>query len=116
MTNTFLSALVNSAIAAALLTAAVRFGLLLIPRTILRAAARYVIWWTILVSTLLLPLAYLPRHPLDTTVHFAAALHRGCKPDCLVRPHWRTVSNRSAIRVCLQPALCYGDTTKVGRS
>ncbi len=73
MTNTILGALVNGAIAGALLAAAVRAGLLLAPRGILSAAARYVVWWVALVAALLLPLAYLPT---PSARHAYAASHR----------------------------------------
>lgn len=73
MTNTALSALVNGAIAAAILAAAVRLSLLLIPRTIVGASARYAIWWAMLVATLLLPLAYFPVHRVTGAGPFATA-------------------------------------------
>jgi Ca-activated chloride channel family protein len=73
MTNSILAALVNGAIVGALLAAAVRAGLLLAPRGMLSAAARYVVWWTALVAAVLLPLAYLPAPPAR---HVDAASHR----------------------------------------
>src|SRR5580658_3476677 len=73
MTNSILGALVNGAIAGALLAGAVRAGLLLAPRGILSAAARYAMWWTVLAAVVLLPLAYLPAPPAR---HVDAAGHR----------------------------------------
>jgi len=63
MTDSILGALVNGAIAGALLAGAIRAGLLLAPRGILSAAARYAVWWTALAAAVLLPLAYLPARP-----------------------------------------------------
>jgi Ca-activated chloride channel family protein len=75
MTDTILSALVNGAIAGALLAVAVRAGLLLAPRGMLSAAARYAVWWVALVAAVLLPLAYLvasPARHADTASHRSA--------------------------------------------
>jgi len=72
MTNSLLGALVNGALAGALLAGAVRAGLLLVPRGMLSAAARYAIWWTALVAVVLLPLAYLPAPPANAASHRAA--------------------------------------------
>ena len=66
MTNTILGALVNGAIAGALLAVAVRAGLLLVPRGMLSAAGRYAAWWVALVAAVLLPLGYLPAPPART--------------------------------------------------
>lgn len=76
MTNTLLSALVNGAITAAILAGVVRLSLALVPRTMLRATGRYAIWWTILVSTWVMPLAYLPTRPMDPTVHSVGGLRQ----------------------------------------
>jgi len=76
MTNALLSALVNGAIVAALLAAAATLSLLLVPRSVLGAGARCAIWSTVLVATVLLPLAYLPMRPVNTVAHFAEPLHR----------------------------------------
>ena len=73
MTNTILGALVNGAIAGALLAAAVSSDCFCLPRGILSAAARYVVWWVALVAALLLPLAYLPT---PSARHAYAASHR----------------------------------------
>jgi Ca-activated chloride channel family protein len=75
MTNSILGALVNGAIVGALLAGAVRAGLLLTPRGMLTAAARYAVWWTVLVAAVLLPLAYLSAQParhVDAVSHRAA--------------------------------------------
>jgi hypothetical protein len=42
------------------LAAAVWLGLRLLPRRTLSAAARYLVWWTALIATIALPIAYLP--------------------------------------------------------
>ncbi len=73
MTNSILGAVVNGAIVGALLAGTVRAGLLLAPRGVLSAAARYAVWWTALVAVALLPLAYLPAPPAG---HMDAASHR----------------------------------------
>lgn len=57
-----MNAIVNAAILSLPLTAAVWLALRLLPRRSLSASARYVIWWTALVTTVLLPLAYVPMH------------------------------------------------------
>ncbi len=72
MTNSILGALVNGAIAGALLAGAVRAGLLLAPREMLSAAARYAVWWTALAAAVLLPLAYLPARHAEAAGHRAA--------------------------------------------
>jgi Ca-activated chloride channel homolog len=79
MTNAIMSALLNGAIVGALLAGAVRAGLLLAPRRMLTAAARYAVWWAALVAAVLLPLAYLPAPParhVDVASHLAAPVRQ----------------------------------------
>jgi len=77
MTNSILGALVNGAIVSALLAGAVRAGLLLSPREMFSAAARYAVWWTALVAAVLLPLAYLPASPpMNVAMNVDAASDR----------------------------------------
>ena len=55
-------AILNAAILSLPLTAAVWLALRLLPRRAINAAARYVIWWALLVATVFLPITYLPPH------------------------------------------------------
>jgi len=59
--NALLAALVNGAVASALVTAVVWLGLLAIPRRTLNAATRYVVWWAALAIAAVLPAWYLPH-------------------------------------------------------
>lgn len=68
MTNAILGALLNGAIVGALLALAIQVALLLAPRRVLSAAARYAVWWTTLAAAVLLPLAYLPLRPVPRAV------------------------------------------------
>src|SRR5580658_3168769 len=79
MTNSILGALVNGAVVGALLAGAVQAGLLLAPRMMLTAAARYAVWWATLVAAVLLPLAYLPAPParhVEVASHLAAPVRQ----------------------------------------
>jgi beta-lactamase regulating signal transducer with metallopeptidase domain len=58
--NRVLSAFVNGAVLSFALTAVVALILRLIPRHVLNAATRYVLWWVTLVIALALPVLYLP--------------------------------------------------------
>ena len=57
-----LSALVNGAVAGALVFIAACLAMPAVPRRALNAATRYALWWTVLAVTVALPLAYLPWH------------------------------------------------------
>ena len=58
--NRVLSAFVNGAVLSFALTALVSLILRLIPRHVLNAATRYVLWWVTLTIALALPALYLP--------------------------------------------------------
>ena len=70
--NAVLSALVNGAIAGAVLALVLWLGMRLAPRRALNAATRYVIWWIALAATVALPLLYLP-HRAAPVPHSAPA-------------------------------------------
>ncbi len=59
--NTILSALVNGAIMSVLVTSVVALAMRALPRRLLNAATRYVIWWAALVMTIAMFAWYLPR-------------------------------------------------------
>src|SRR5262249_43100218 len=61
--STILTALVNGAVVSVLVAAAVWLGLRAAAGR-LNAATRYLVWWTVLVVTVLLPLWYLPERLL----------------------------------------------------
>jgi len=64
--NQILAALVNGAMLGALVTAAVWLVLRLIPRRMLNAPTRYILWWATLAMVIVLPALYLPRqHPVE---------------------------------------------------
>lgn len=63
MTNSILLALLNGAIVSTLIGVAVWIGLRLTPRSMLGAAARYLVWWTALAAVVLLPVAYFRTAP-----------------------------------------------------
>jgi beta-lactamase regulating signal transducer with metallopeptidase domain len=58
--NTVMNSVINAAILSLPLTAAIWLALRLLPRRSLSAAARYVIWWTVLSAAIALPAAYPP--------------------------------------------------------
>jgi VWFA-related protein len=62
MTNNILSAIVNGAIAGALLAGALWIVLRLIPRNVLGASARYAAWWVAFAALAILPFAFLPHY------------------------------------------------------
>lgn len=90
--NLILSALVNGAALSLALTAAVWLLLALIPRRVLNAATRYVLWWIVLAVTLLLPAIYLPlpqfHHapPIAKRSTPSAAIHATLPPPEPSRP------------------------------
>src|SRR5207244_3387688 len=61
--NSFLAALVNGAIAGGVFTAIVWVVMAFLPRRLLNAATRYVIWWATLAVVIFLPMMYLPVAP-----------------------------------------------------
>lgn len=70
--NRILAALVNGAVLSALVTAAVWLVLRLVPRSVLNAATRYVLWWATMAIAIALPAWYLPIPRLQHT-EFPAA-------------------------------------------
>ena len=85
--NRILAALVNGAALGALVTAAVWLVLGVIPRRVLNAATRYVLWWATLAVAIALPALYLPipqfhrvelaqRKPTDDEKRSSFPLHR----------------------------------------
>jgi beta-lactamase regulating signal transducer with metallopeptidase domain len=71
--NRVLSAFVNGAVLSFALTALVSLILRLIPRHVLNAATRYVLWWVTLVIALALPALYLPMPQFHATPPLVAA-------------------------------------------
>ena len=58
--NVVLAAVMNGALLGAAIVAAVWFGSRAVPRRVLNAATRYVLWWVVLAIVIALPVAYLP--------------------------------------------------------
>lgn len=58
--NVLLAAVVNGALLSAPMAIAVWLGLRAVPRRVLNAATRYVLWWVVLAMAIALPVAYLP--------------------------------------------------------
>ena len=85
MTNAFVSGMVNGAIVSAVLAAAVRLALHLAPRSTLKASARYVIWWMVLVCAVVLPLVYAPMHSASAAARRASAGHAAPAPAAAFR-------------------------------
>jgi Ca-activated chloride channel family protein len=60
--NSAVAAMVNGAVLSAVLTALVWLALRVMPRHVLNAATRYVVWWLAIAIAVTLPLAWLPSH------------------------------------------------------